>query len=663
MRPILLFLAALAGSVLSGASIFSRSRHRPPFLLGRPPGGHLRSSYYHSTPGTSTLDGDNPWPWVETNWFTQKLDHFDPRNMATWQQKYYQNSKYYQNQSLIFLMIGGEGPEPVKWAGNPDVSYLKWAAKYGAMVFDLEHRFFGDSWPIKSMEYDALTLCTTQQALADIANFITAMNRKFGFSNPRWVTFGGSYPGSLSAFFRAKYPDHTVGAIASSAPVNLKLDFYEYAMVVEDDVTITDPTCPGEIQKAFSQMQQMTLTVQGRNDLNKIWNLDPPFDNSTTKLDITNFLANVYSLFQGMIQYTYDGQSDLTHQNITARALCNLMTNKDEADPVKRAYNVWGWYQYFYGDPTQDNSKFPNSYWDMITAMSQKNVTLMDENGADRGWMWLCCNEIGFLQTTDQGKNIFGSTVPINYFIDMCTDLFGPAVNVNFVRDNNKMAQNYYQVASEATNIVLPNGSLDPWHALGTYTVDAANGVAPILINGTAHCSDMYPVYDGEPGALVAARLFIEQNLASFIAPRDHTQPSIPTIFPVTSVYMPTTTQNVPTVTITGNPVTVTGPTVTAPTVTMPVVTTANGGVTTANDVTTKAPNPTQATNLPISPVTEHTVQSSAAPPITGATVTGAGPSAGTATTGGPGGVPTTTKTSIRISYLSAVMLFVALFV
>ena len=46
------------------------------------------------------------------------------------------------------------------------------------------------------MNTDTLQLLTTEQALADLANFIIAMNQQYNFPNPRWVTFGGSYPGS-----------------------------------------------------------------------------------------------------------------------------------------------------------------------------------------------------------------------------------------------------------------------------------------------------------------------------------------------------------------------------------------------------------------------------------------------------------------------------------
>lgn len=70
----------------------------------------------------STTQNNDDYPWVEKHWFTQKVDHFDAFGTATWQQKYYYNPKYYRNSSIIFLFIGGEGPESGTWASNPNVS-------------------------------------------------------------------------------------------------------------------------------------------------------------------------------------------------------------------------------------------------------------------------------------------------------------------------------------------------------------------------------------------------------------------------------------------------------------------------------------------------------------------------------------------------------------
>ena len=45
------------------------------------------------------------------------------------------------------------------------------------------------------MSVEHLRVCTMEQALADVNSFISMMNTKYKFTNPKWITFGGSYSG------------------------------------------------------------------------------------------------------------------------------------------------------------------------------------------------------------------------------------------------------------------------------------------------------------------------------------------------------------------------------------------------------------------------------------------------------------------------------------
>lgn len=56
------------------------------------------------------------------------------------------------------------------------------------------------------MSDSSLEYLNSEQALADLAAFSQSMAMKFNLTNSKWISFGGSYPGSLSAWFRLKYP-------------------------------------------------------------------------------------------------------------------------------------------------------------------------------------------------------------------------------------------------------------------------------------------------------------------------------------------------------------------------------------------------------------------------------------------------------------------------
>src|SRR5882757_6645952 len=98
------------------------------------------------------------------------------------------------------------------------------------------------------MSVENLKYLTSEQALADAANFISQIKEP----NQKLIVFGGSYAGSLSAWLRLKYPHLVNGAIASSAPVQAVIDFKEYLEVVGDPLGIERDNA---IEDATSQLK------------------------------------------------------------------------------------------------------------------------------------------------------------------------------------------------------------------------------------------------------------------------------------------------------------------------------------------------------------------------------------------------------------------------
>ena len=77
----------------------------------------------------------------------------------------------------------------------------------------------------RDMSSKNLKYLSSQQALADLAYFIEAKKKEFNLAGNKWIVFGGSYPGSLAAWFRLKYPHLAYGAVSSSAPLLAKINF------------------------------------------------------------------------------------------------------------------------------------------------------------------------------------------------------------------------------------------------------------------------------------------------------------------------------------------------------------------------------------------------------------------------------------------------------
>lgn len=77
--------------------------------------------------------------------------------------------------------------------------------------------------------------------------------------NNKWISFGGSYSGALSAWLRLKYPNLITGAIATSAPVQPELNFVEYLEVVQASLATAKQgtDCPNAVRNATEHLDEM----------------------------------------------------------------------------------------------------------------------------------------------------------------------------------------------------------------------------------------------------------------------------------------------------------------------------------------------------------------------------------------------------------------------
>ncbi|KAL1130451.1 hypothetical protein AAG570_011699, partial [Ranatra chinensis] len=379
-------------------------------------------------------------------------------------QRYFTNATHFRvsTNGPVFLQIGGEGEASAKWM--VEGTWLNYAAQYGALCFQLEHRFYGKSRPTQDLSTESLHYLSSEQALADLVYFIEGMQAKYSLTKRnKWILFGGSYPGSLAAWARLKYPHMVHGSVSSSGPLVAKSDFKEYFQVVQESLDTSDKHCSPFLHQA---VQQVASSLQKYpKDLSTKLTLCDVIDPSKEK-DVFTLFESLSGIFADVVQYNKDNRiTPSPLQNITLDDLCRVMTDISAGDPIDRLAKLNSMMLQLNNEGCLDfkyeNSIKPlkNTSWDATAA----------EGG--RQWTYQTCTEFGFYQTSSTKNELFGPYFPLSYFTQQCTDIFGERIN-NKILNSGIYRTNliYGGLELRTTRVIYVHGSIDPWHALGITT-------------------------------------------------------------------------------------------------------------------------------------------------------------------------------------------------
>jgi pimeloyl-ACP methyl ester carboxylesterase len=460
----------------------------------RPYGGFLGDPYIEHP--------EKPAPNVATEWFTQQLDHFNINDQRTWKQRFYLRSTEFDGTGPVFLMIGGEGALSPHWLSTG--AMVDTGLANNALMFAVEHRFYGQSRPLGDTSLKSLAYLSSEQALADLATFRQAMARRFKLTDAnRWITFGGSYPGALSAWFRYKYPHLVYGAVASSAPINAVLNFPEYYEVATQSLP---KACRSAVNVATKSIENHLKTAFGRQHMSQLFRTCKPL--TSDKNDLRMFTGTLNDNFFGAVQYDRANRAEPTLGRVNIAQVCALMTKESLGDEVARYAAV---------NKLFNPQCFDASYKNYVNYMREREWTSTNTNGM-RQWVYQTCTEFGYFQTSDSKDQVFGTNTPLEFYVKQCLDIYGIPVKTTKrgITWTNTEYGEYKLAKTGATRIIFVNGSIDPWHAL-SYLKSEENIIA-IYINGTSHCANMYGKSSKDSKELIDARKKIDKIIKGWLA-------------------------------------------------------------------------------------------------------------------------------------------------
>ena len=450
------------------------------------------------------------------------VDHFGAegavQTQAFWAQRYYVDETFWRGEGYpIFVYIGGEGPQ-----GPPSKNLFMatLAEEHGALMVAVEHRFYGASHPTRDMSNKNLRYLTSTQALADLARITSYIKAQSGPSaaadtasspplklsasarSSRVIGFGGSYPGDLAAWVRLKYPAIFDGTVASSAPVYAEYNFEQYAQVVGTAMKYPliggSAACFNVAKAGAEALRALVTSTTPMGSSDAIPAALMPCGAINDELDLSMYEQSVFGLFQGAVQYNLEGRPPYVSD------VCAALV-KPGATPLQRLADAAA---LFANQSLPFKQRCQLSSWkrDQIRPLKQLRF---DNESSMRQWIWQSCNEFGFFQTTSGANHPFAAfkALGIEYAGRLICE---QAYNLKgYKQPNTQWANtNYGNRDLQATNVVTPNGNMDPWHALGlvnktdAFYNSCTSGPCPsqalatsdalVTIDGTAHCRDMY---------------------------------------------------------------------------------------------------------------------------------------------------------------------------
>ncbi|CAO3636947.1 unnamed protein product [Cunninghamella echinulata] len=385
-----------------------------------------------------------------TYYFNQPLNHKNKQS-TTFQQRYWVNQDYYQSGGPVILYNAGEyNAEPIVSSIFDDTVFKLMAQKLNAMVIILEHRFYGESYPkgLRSPQWNYLTI---EQSLEDMANFIRHGNQLNGIpfdaspNKVKWIIRGGSYSGNLAAWMRYKYPHLVYAAVASSAPVQAEMNFYQYYF----------PIMKHAPSKCVKGLNNIVLKIddflanhphpsQEKTDFKKQFGLEDRENDPEFALDAMNLALTLW-------------QGSSPNENYLVDYVCPIFLNSSNSNDQFKKYAEW-----VKGGIEDDKSEDNNS---TSTTTKGNNNDYYSSNVIS--FFHQRCSELGYLPTSPPKTHplyphrIMSNLVNEDYWKNGCKNKYhtqrNHASNIN---------RSYHGWNLRINRTIWIEGEYDPWREL-----------------------------------------------------------------------------------------------------------------------------------------------------------------------------------------------------
>ncbi|KAJ8727622.1 hypothetical protein PYW07_001741 [Mythimna separata] len=436
---------------------------------------------------------------VVVAWMSTPLNHFDLKNPTKFSMRYMYNEEFFGGDGYpIFIMAGGEWSIQEGWllSGN---MYEMARENKGFQVYT-ELRYYGETQIFSDFTAENLRFLNVEQALADLAHFITEIKKQKRFAKSEVIMYGGSYAANLVIWFKKRYPHLVLGTVASSGPVLAKVDFPEYLEVVHEAIKLEGgEECIGHIRRGIDDTVAAMKTESGRRLLQKTYRLCQPLDHN-----------NKYALavFSGLISWAFSGSVQNSSPG-TLKSICNNFTDTSYGSTPMEKIS---------GYITITSGANPNACWDMsydFFLRSYQKATYA------RAWHYQTCSEYGYFQTAPTSGTVFDGLkwLDLDFYTHVCKDNFGERFDLAYVKKRAKKINSMFGgLEPGVKNTINIHGYNDPWRALGVHKKDISETSPTYTVARASHCFDMAGWSPTDTSEMTAVQEKARKTVASWLS-------------------------------------------------------------------------------------------------------------------------------------------------
>ncbi|KAK7955184.1 hypothetical protein PG988_015878 [Apiospora saccharicola] len=427
--------------------------------------------------------------------FSVPIDHFhndtfyEPHSDGSYNMRYWFDAQYYKTGGPVIVLCAGEtsGEDRLPFLEKGIVAQLAQATNGIGVI--LEHRYYGESWPVPDLRTPNMRFLTTDQAMADTAYF--AQHVKFaGLENldltsatTAYIAYGGSYAGAFVAFLRKLYPEVFWGAISSSGVTEAIWDYWKYY----EAARIYAPTgCAETTQKLTNVVDNILIGMKGSETVTQ---LKEAFGLPGVTVD-GDFASAISQGITALQSYNWDPKESSDE----FFKYCSNMTSDEVLYPsteplrerVGELLEAGGWanesktltnrmlnYIGYVRDTQVASCKHDDQNQCFGTASGDDlgdDYAAFDLSQEWRSWPWQYCTQWGYIQTGNTPEGILpviSRTNDLAFGSAICEKAFGltkPA-DVDCINKYGGFGISYPRLA-------IVDGEWDPWraatpHALG----------------------------------------------------------------------------------------------------------------------------------------------------------------------------------------------------